>query len=417
MQFKDGSKGIGSGFVVDAERRWVVTNYHVVADSQAASVVFANRERVEVEGWRAHYTERDLALLQIKSTKPLVALPLATELPRKGERTVAIGTPQGLSFTATEGIVSAIRTGDEVQQFMPKIPPDPKLKRYKMVGTWLQTSTPISSGSSGGPLLNLKGEVVGVNSGTLSSGQNLNFAVSLTEIRQLVDVGKRIRLRELSLLAPSLESVLAQSSPTGASRPANKPGNGDGGKVEKVVISVPAQRRFRHQFKVVKQEDEFDKLTVLETQWLPVVHNNPSLTSLGLRVRIVFDDEAVLPLAIWEIGATARTFQFLGPDATRFQVLGGDDSYELPNSRGESKIVKGGTSEIVKGVMGLDVFAKVVLSNRIKSRVGKTEIAMDDRHLECLRDLASQIPLGKFFEDRLEIIRLPLESDPTVKKR
>lgn len=219
VTYKDGSEGIGSGFVVDTTRKWVVTNYHVVGDSKSATVIFPDGAKAEVEGWRAHYTDFDLALLQIKTDKKLTALTVAEKLPRKGESTVAIGAPQGLSFTASEGIVSGIRKGEELDQF------GPKLK-----GTWLQTSTPISPGSSGGPLLNRKGEVVGVNSASLAGAQNLNFAISCEQINRLVNVGKKIRLRELALLTPVSEAGgiprkdAAQNSET-------------------LVIKIPSERR------------------------------------------------------------------------------------------------------------------------------------------------------------------------------
>ncbi|HSG71339.1 MAG TPA: trypsin-like peptidase domain-containing protein, partial [Planctomycetaceae bacterium] len=230
VKYKDGNSGIGSGFVVDTERKWVVTNYHVVGDSVSATVIFPDGVEASVEGWRAHYTDFDLALLQIKTNKKLSALKVAQKLPRKGESAVAIGAPSGLSFTASEGIVSGIRKGEELKQF------GPKLK-----GTWLQTSTPISPGSSGGPLLNRSGEVLGVNSATLAGAQNLNFAISCDQINQLVRVGQKIRLRKLSELTPMSE---AGSVPRGGA--SNDP--------ESIVIKIPSQRRFRHRYDI--EEDE-----------------------------------------------------------------------------------------------------------------------------------------------------------------
>ena len=91
---------------------------------------FADKTKSEVLGWNAHYTTYDLALLKIETDKKLTALPVASVLPRKGDKTIAIGAPQGLSFTASEGIVSGIREGSELKQF-----------GTNLSGTWLQTST------------------------------------------------------------------------------------------------------------------------------------------------------------------------------------------------------------------------------------------------------------------------------------
>jgi S1-C subfamily serine protease len=402
VKFKDGSAGIGSGFVVDAERKWVVTNYHVVADSESASVSFSDKKTAEVLGWRAHYTEHDLALLVIKTDKKLVALPVAVDIPRKGESTIAIGTPEGLSFTATEGIVSAIRDGKELESlFIGKR--ELAKEASRPVGTWLQTSTPISHGSSGGPLLNRQGEVIGVNSGTLASGQNINFAVSCKQIQRLVNVAPKIRMRTLAELTPSSKTWIGT-----AAAEKTTPGT-----PEKVVIKIPVKRKFRHSYKIENEEDEFDQVTTLRSEWLPISHDNRNLSSLGLRVNVVFNEEEVLPLVLWEVGVTAKTFQFLRPDEARFQILAGEDSYELPQGKAERKVERGGTSEVLHGITGLEVFVKMVLADTLKARLGTTEMEFDKRQIECLRDIASQIPEGKFYGDRLTIERMTSEEDPT----
>ena len=413
VTLKDGSEGIGSGFVVDAVRKWVVTNYHVVADSKTASVEFADGTKAKVRGWRAHYTDKDLALLVIDTDRELTSIPVAADVPRKGEKTVAIGTPQGLSFTVTEGIVSAIRDGKELHQFSEHAgSTNPDVKKFLFTGTWLQTSTPISPGSSGGPLLNMKGEVVGINSGSLASGQNINFAVSCPEIQRLVNVAKGIRMRDLTLLTPPPKTTNMRSSPSGG-RPAPRTGERPTQRGGKMLVRLPSKRRFRHRYKIENEEDEFDKVTVLRSEWLPVKHNNAKLTSLGVRVSVVFDDEEVMPLAIWEVGVTSRGFQFLGRDSGRLQVLGGDESYELPQGPAERKVANGGTSEIMKGITGIDDFVNIVLTDKVKARLGTTEMEFDRSQIECLRDLASQIPAGEFFDGKLKIEHLEPEDDPT----
>jgi len=383
---KDGSKGIGSGFVVDVERKWVVTNYHVVGDSKTATVTFADKTKAEVLGWNAHYTTYDLALLKIETDKKLTALPVASVLPRKGDKTIAIGAPQGLSFTASEGIVSGIREGSELKQF-----------GTNLSGTWLQTSTPISPGSSGGPLLNFNGEVVGVNSSSLEGSQNLNFAISCEQINRLVDVGKRIRLRKLELLTPVKDSqgVPRASSP------------------KEIVIKIPSERRFRHRYDIEVDEDEFDQITWLRTEWLKVDHENRNLSSLGVRVTLAHDDDKTALIAIWEVGSTSRVPEFTSPAGRRFQLAGGGKSYELPVPQHEGTKNGNIVSEVMTSMTGLDVLAKLVLTEDLKARLGTTEMEFGRNELECLRELMSKVPTGDLVKGVIRIERLKPEEDPT----
>ncbi|MDB5346800.1 MAG: peptidase and chymotrypsin/Hap [Schlesneria sp.] len=163
---------IGSGFVIKADGT-VVTNFHVIDGATKAVATFANGKTAEVTSVLFADPDRDLAIIKLADSKSLPTLALAKQLPRKGEATIAFGSPNGLSFTASEGIVSAIRRPEKVGH-------EPK------DGTWIQTSAPISPGSSGGPLLNRKGEVIGVNTLIVTSGQNLNFAVSAIEVSDAV---------------------------------------------------------------------------------------------------------------------------------------------------------------------------------------------------------------------------------------
>jgi hypothetical protein len=168
---------IGSGFVVDGSGV-IATNHHVIAGAHTCQVEFADGRRFPVEGYYRMTERKDVALLKV----PLPAgyaqpLPLASALPRKGEMVLSFGCPHGLDFTTTDGVVSALRDAAEMtRQF-----------REPREGTWIQTSAPISPGNSGGPLVNLRGEVVGVNTLTTTEGQNLNFAVAATALREEFD--------------------------------------------------------------------------------------------------------------------------------------------------------------------------------------------------------------------------------------
>ena len=161
----------GSGFVV-AEGGIIATNYHVIAGARSATAHFPDGGKAPVEGHILLDPKRDIALLKIQyPDAKLRPLKLAATLPRKGEPVIAFGAPLGLSFTASEGIVSALRRPEEIAQYGKQVE-----------GQWIQTSTPISPGNSGGPLINHQGEVVAINTAVLAAGQNLNFAISSLDL-------------------------------------------------------------------------------------------------------------------------------------------------------------------------------------------------------------------------------------------
>lgn len=179
-------EAIGSGFVVGREGA-VLTNYHVIEGAASAVVQFRDGTKAAVTGVLKLDDQRDLAVVKIDlPADRLVPLPLANDLPRKGEKVAAFGAPQGLSFSASEGIVSAVRPAEEVDQ---------------AAGTYIQTTAAISGGNSGGPLVNMFGEVVGANTFKRRDGENLNFAISSDDVRDVVNS------RGTRLIALSPETV------------------------------------------------------------------------------------------------------------------------------------------------------------------------------------------------------------------
>ncbi len=159
-----------------------MTNHHVIADAKQANVVFRDGKRISALGFVAVKPQWDLAILVIRDNPqtvvPLSVIPVA---PQKGDRVLALGSPEGLSGSISEGIVSSLRSGDElVTTFKERYGRDvyTEVFRYDPGMNWIQTTAPISHGNSGGPLVNDEGEVVGVNTLSSVTGQNLNFAVS-----------------------------------------------------------------------------------------------------------------------------------------------------------------------------------------------------------------------------------------------
>ena len=110
-------------------------------------------------------------------------LKVADKLPTRGDWVATFGSPLGLALTAADGKISAIRGGSELVDMTKRGP----TSIYEELGydpnsTWLQHTAPISHGNSGGPLVNARAEVVGINTWTLPEGQNLNFAISSPHI-------------------------------------------------------------------------------------------------------------------------------------------------------------------------------------------------------------------------------------------
>ena len=157
--------GRGSGFFIDTDR--VVTNRHVIEGAHRAEVHSYTGTVLTVKGVLAVDAEGDLALLKIEAPPGLVRpLPLDRTSPQEGESVVVIGNPFGLEGSVTNGIVSAVR---DIPTF----------------GRIIQITAPISPGSSGSPVVNMHGQVIGVATLQITGGQSVNFAIPSERISQL----------------------------------------------------------------------------------------------------------------------------------------------------------------------------------------------------------------------------------------
>jgi serine protease Do len=192
-------RGLGSGFVINADG-YVVTNYHVVAGASEIRVRFADGREVpgEVVGGDA---KTDLALLKVEATGlPVIPLGDSSRL-EVGEPVMAVGNPFGLEQTVTTGIVSA--TGRSIGAG----PYD----------DFIQTDASINPGNSGGPLVNARGEVIGVNTAIASGGGGsvgIGFAIPTNlakpVVAQLAETG-RVTRAWLGVSIQPLTSELATS--------------------------------------------------------------------------------------------------------------------------------------------------------------------------------------------------------------
>jgi hypothetical protein len=159
----------GSGFLVSEDGK-VLTNFHVVDGASKIKAVNSDGEYVDVKGIYYYNKDEDLALLQLDSNKkfPYVQLGDSSAL-EQGDQIVAIGSPKGLQNSISEGIVSSLR------------------KDIRPGYTDIQISAPISPGSSGGALFNMKGEVVGITYAKINGGENINFAIPINEAKAILN--------------------------------------------------------------------------------------------------------------------------------------------------------------------------------------------------------------------------------------
>jgi S1-C subfamily serine protease len=169
----------GSGFIYQYNGQYVViTNNHVIADASTITVTFAdgNTYTATVEGVDA---SNDIAVLTTDAPSseyhPLNIVSSSTV--SVGDAVVAIGSPYGLSGTMTTGIISALDRTITVSE--------DSGSSYQMTGL-LQTSAPINSGNSGGPLMTYDGKVIGITTAVVSSSDGLGFAVNSDTILQVV---------------------------------------------------------------------------------------------------------------------------------------------------------------------------------------------------------------------------------------
>jgi S1-C subfamily serine protease len=168
MSDKDGSPiAQGSGFLVSMDGL-IVTNYHVIENGSSAVVKLPDGAFFVVDGMLAFDKARDIAVIKAHGENFRTLTLGNSDRLLLGEDVVAIGNPLSLESTVSNGIVSGIRTAEEEG------------------GKFLQVTVPISPGSSGGPLFNMQGEVVGITTLYLKGGENLNFAIPINDAKRLL---------------------------------------------------------------------------------------------------------------------------------------------------------------------------------------------------------------------------------------
>lgn len=174
---------LGSGFIIENGK--IVTNLHVIEEAKYGYVfVNGSSTKHKIQGYFSIDKQNDLAILSVPTISGK-SLSLVSNNPEIGEKIYAIGNPKGLSGTISEGIVSGIRN----------------LENKELI----QITAPISPGSSGGPVINNAGQVIGVAVGTLTSGQNLNFAIPSSILKSLI-AKKNNSITSLNIIKGATES-------------------------------------------------------------------------------------------------------------------------------------------------------------------------------------------------------------------
>ncbi|GKW13774.1 serine endoprotease DegP [Pectobacterium punjabense] len=202
-------QALGAGVVINAEKGYVVTNSHVVDNADKIQIRLSDGRKYDGKVLGKD-PRSDIALVQLKDFKNLTAIQVAdSDQLRVGDYTVAIGNPYGLGETATSGIVSALgRSGLNIENYE----------------NFIQTDAAINRGNSGGALVNLNGELIGLNTAILAPGGGnigIGFAIPSNMVKsvvaQIVEFGE-VKRGELGITGTELNSELAQAMKVDAQR-------------------------------------------------------------------------------------------------------------------------------------------------------------------------------------------------------
>ncbi len=175
---------LGSGFVIDADKGLIITNNHVIRDAEEVRVTFHDDETLDAE-ILGRDEKTDLAVLQVKTDKKLTAVKFGnSDVMRVGDWVLAIGNPFGLGGTVTAGIVSARARDINAGPY----------------DDFIQTDASINRGNSGGPMFDLNGEVIGINTaifspsgGSVGIGFAIPSALAKPVIDQIIEFGRTRR--------------------------------------------------------------------------------------------------------------------------------------------------------------------------------------------------------------------------------
>jgi serine protease Do len=311
------TKSLGSGVIIDHEGH-IVTNNHVVAKATEIVVTLASKKDYEARVV-GRDPKTDLALIKIDTGEDLPVAPLGdSEALEVGEWVLAIGNPFGLAETVTAGIVSA---------------------KGRVIGAgpyddFIQTDASINPGNSGGPLFNFRGEIVGINTAIVATGQGIGFAIPANMVKnvvsQLKEKGRVVR----GWLGVGIQRVTSQLAESFGLEEAR------GALVSQVFEGSPAERAGLKQGDIIL---EFDGKEIDNSGDLPrIVANTPVGTTVTIKV---FRDGEILSL-----------------QATVAEMEKEEELAEAPSRKPLGLSVQNITPRIAKA-LGLESKAGVVVTN------------------------------------------------------
>ena len=163
------TKGVGSGIIAD-EEGFIITNHHVIDGITKAPVIITSEGEKYSGQILSYHVGADLAVLKINAGKKLYDLRIEDfDKVKVGQKVIALGSPLGLDFTVTEGIVSSITRKNSAG--------------YSLI----QTDVSINPGNSGGPLINANGRVIGINTFKAEDSEGIGFAMNPTTIKTMLE--------------------------------------------------------------------------------------------------------------------------------------------------------------------------------------------------------------------------------------
>jgi serine protease Do len=266
---------LGSGFIID-EQGYILTNNHVIEKAEEIKVILSDEEEFDAKVV-GRDPKTDIALIKIETTKPLQPVTMGdSEKLLVGESVIAIGNPFGLERTVTAGIVSA---------------------KGRVIGSgpyddFIQTDASINPGNNGGPLINMRGEVVGINTAIIAAGQGIGFAIPINMAKQILTQLKEKGEVTRGWLGVMIQKVTPElAKQFGLEKP-------EGALVAQVLEDSPAEKGG------IQREDiiiEFDQKKVNKVSELPrIVANTPM--GKGVRVKLIRQGkEKIVDIVIGEL--------------------------------------------------------------------------------------------------------------------
>lgn len=378
-------QSLGSGFVIDAEEGIIITNNHVIADADEITVNFSDGSKLEAELVGTD-PKTDIAVLKVTPETPLTEVPFGnSDQARVGDWVMAIGNPFGLGGTVTLGIVSAV--GRDISSG----PYD----------NFIQTDASINRGNSGGPLFNMAGEVIGINTAIISpSGGSIGIGFSIPAslatgvIDQLIQFGET-RRGWLGVRIQSVTEEIAES--LGLDKP-------KGALVSGVFDDGPAQSGGIESGDVILK---FDGQEVESSRALPgIVANTPVEKAVKVEVWRKRESKTVdVTLGRLEDGEKqiASVSTNKEDDKPQTSSILGMKLIELtPEAREEAKL-----SENIKGLLIMDVEGGSPAADK-GIQAGQVIVQINQETVTKLSDAQAQI--DKLKKEERKFVSLLIES-------